>query len=238
MNRRLRLGPPKGAIDIAEARAIDPQIDNRQGSFIYGSPGGDDDVTVTPSGTSPDDPNAAVKRDYELALQIGTLAVWDSFISHYPNGVYADLARAQRSKLLAEQERLQAAEKAKAASEENARLAAEGAAKTTQQKASAKAQSAERARVRAEKLERERKQEDEREKAIREAREVKKPSSVAAQTTITSEPTCSQAHAGCARSRSRFGAGIVHNCESLFAKCMQTGVWEGTYSHFEGLARR
>ena len=130
--------------------------------------------TVTPSATSTADPNATVKRDYELALQIGTQAVWDSFIGQYPAGLYSDLARAQRSKLLAEQERLQATEKAKAASEEKARLAAEGAAKASQQKASAEAQSAERDRVRAEKLERERKQEvvnaeQRKEKAIREA---------------------------------------------------------------------
>ncbi len=225
---------------------------NRQEPFIYGSLGGDDMAlvpaeTVTPSATNTADPNATVRRDYELALQIGTQAVWDSFISQYPAGLYSDLARAQRNKLLAEQERLQTTEKARAASEEKARLAAEGAAKASQQKASADAQSAERARVRAEKIERERKQEvvnaeHRREKAFREAPgsspEVKRPSSEAPQTAINSNPSCSTAYAGCVRSRNRFGRGIIRNCEPLFAKCMQTGVWYGNYSHFEGLARR
>jgi uncharacterized caspase-like protein len=225
---------------------------NKQEPYVYGSLGGDDvplvpAVIVTPSATSTIDPNAAVRRDYELALQIGTQAVWDSFISQYPTGLYADLARAQRSKLLAEQERLQATEKAKAASEEKARLAAEGADKISQQKASAEAQSAEMARVRAEKLEREREQavvraEHRKEKAIREApgssREVKRPSSEGARATINNTPTCSRAYAGCVRARNRFGHGIVRNCEPNFAKCKQTGAWNDTYSHFEGLARR
>ena len=225
---------------------------NKQEPFIYGSLGGDDvalvpAVVVTPSATSTIDPNAAVRRDYELSLQIGTQAVWDAFISQYPTGLYTDLARAQRSKLLAEQERLQATEKAKAASEEKAKLAAEGADKASQQKASAEAQSAERARVRAERLQREREQavvlaEHKREKAIRKAPErspeAKKPSSEAAQTTINNTPTCSRAYAGCVRARSRFGHGIVRNCEPNFAKCKQTGAWNDTYSHFEGLARR
>jgi hypothetical protein len=79
------------------------------------------------------------------------------------------------------------------------------------------------------------------EKEIREApgssREVR-PSSEAAKTTINNTPTCSRAYAGCVRARSRFGKGIVRNCESNFAKCKQTGVWDDSYSHFEGLARR
>jgi hypothetical protein len=225
---------------------------NKQEPYVYGSLGGDDvplvpAVIVTPSATSTIDPNAAVRRDYELALQIGTQAVWDSFISQYPTGLYADLARAQRSKLLAEQERLQATEKAKAASEEKARLAAEGADKTSQQKASAEAQAAERARVRAENREREREQavvaaEHRKERAIREApgssREVKSLSSEGAKTTINNTPTCSRAYAGCVRARGRFGNSIVRSCEPNFAKCKQTGVWNDTYSHFEGLARQ
>jgi uncharacterized caspase-like protein len=225
---------------------------NKQEPYVYGSLGGDDvplvpAVIVTPSATSTIDPNAAVRRDYELALQIGTQAVWDSFISQYPTGLYADLARAQRSKLLAEQERLQATEKAKAASEEKARLAAEGADKTSQQKASAEAQSAERARVRAEKLEREREQavvraEHRKEKAIREAPgrspEVKRPSSEATQTTSSTAPTCSKIRDSCLRASSRFGPLISAHCAPDFAKCMQTGVWNSAYSHFEGVVRR
>ena len=40
-------------------------------------------------------------RDYQLAAQIGTREAWDSFLRRYPEGFYADLARAQRSKLAA-----------------------------------------------------------------------------------------------------------------------------------------
>jgi Caspase domain len=229
---------------------------NKQEPFIYGSLGGDDvalvsAVVVTPSATSTIDSNAAVRRDYELSLQIGTQAVWDAFISQYPTGLYADLARAQRSKLLAEQERLQATERAKAASEEKARLAAEGADEASQQKASAKAQSAETARVRAEKLQREREQavvraEHRKEKAIREAPErsleAKKPSSEAAQTTSSTAPTCSKIRDRCLRASSRFGPLISPHlsahCAPDFAKCMQTGVWHSAYSHFQGVVRR
>jgi hypothetical protein len=56
-------------------------------------------VTAQPPAANPADPNAAVRRDYELALQISTKAVWDSFVSNYPSGFYADLAKAQRDKL-------------------------------------------------------------------------------------------------------------------------------------------
>ena len=225
---------------------------NKQEPYVYGSLGGDDvplvpAAIVAPSATSTIDPNATVRRDYELALQIGTQAVWDSFISQYPAGLYADLARAQRSKLLADQERLQATENAKSAGEEKARLAAEGADKTARQKAPAEAQSAERARVRAENREREREQavvaaEHRKERATREAprpsREAKSLSSEGAKANINNTPTCSRAYAGCVRARGRFGRGIVRSCEPNFAKCKQTGVWNDTYSHFEGLARQ
>ena len=80
-----------------------------------------------------------------------------------------------------------------------------------------------------------------REKENREApgssREVR-PSLEGTKTTINNTPTCSRAYAGCVRARSRFGKGIVRNCEPNFAKCKQTGAWNDTYSHFEGLDRR
>jgi hypothetical protein len=47
-------------------------------------------VTVQRPTTRPSDPNAAGRRDYELALQIGTIPVWNSFISNYPSGFYMD----------------------------------------------------------------------------------------------------------------------------------------------------
>src|SRR6202171_3091098 len=66
---------------------------NKQEPFVYGSLGGDD-VSLVPAAKPvvpavapgapqmPADPEAAIRRTYELALQVGTLEVWDSFISN------------------------------------------------------------------------------------------------------------------------------------------------------------
>ena len=124
---------------------------NRQEPFIYGSLGGDDVALVpspapgAPALTVVADPNAAIRRDYELAERVGTKEAWDSFIATYPDGFYAKLAQAQRNKLVAEEARLAAAERAKSAAEEKTRLAAE------QTKAAAEAKAAEEARIAAEK---------------------------------------------------------------------------------------
>lgn len=80
---------------------------NKQEPFVYGSLGGDDVVLVPPSQTKAAvpaqvaalDPNSQLRRDYELAAAINTKAAWDAFISTYPKGFYADLARAARTKL-------------------------------------------------------------------------------------------------------------------------------------------
>src|SRR5262249_26776431 len=120
---------------------------NRQEPFIYGSLGGDDVALVpspapgAPALTIVADPNAAIRRDYELAERVGTKEAWDSFIATYPNGFYAKLAQAQRNKLAAEEARLAAADRAKAAAEEKTRLAAE------QTKAATKAKAAEEAKI-------------------------------------------------------------------------------------------
>jgi uncharacterized caspase-like protein len=144
---------------------------SRQEPFVYGSLGGEDvplvpatpqvapaAASVTPAGaplgnpavTGSDDPEAAIRRTYELALQVGTPEVWDSFISNYPNSFYTDLAKAQRRKLMAEEARLAATEKAKAAQEDQTRLAIEGAKAVEQARAAAQAKAAEEARVAAE----------------------------------------------------------------------------------------
>jgi uncharacterized caspase-like protein len=162
---------PKPGLDIRKAFGFTRDdvlkvTNNKQEPFIYGSLGGDDVVlvpvlAVPPLTTSPSDPNAAVRRDYELAERIGTMPVWDSFIKNYPSGFYADLAKAQRDKLNAEAASTAATEKAKAAVEEQKRLAIEGAKSAEQAKAAVQAQAAEFARVAAE-----------RKKAIEEARVV------------------------------------------------------------------
>jgi hypothetical protein len=134
---------------------------NRQEPFIYGSLGGDDLALVpavaAPSAAAPlpatsvADPNAAIRRDYELSEKVGTREAWDFFLSAYPDGFYAKLAQAQRNKLAAEEARVAATEKARAAADEQKRLAAEGAKAAEQAKAATDAKAAEEARVAAEK---------------------------------------------------------------------------------------
>ena len=87
---------------------------NKQEPFVYGSLGGNDVSLVaaaavqaapTASGPQPIDSTAAIRRDYELALQVGTKEAWDYFIASYPEGFYSNLARAQTRKIAAEAER-------------------------------------------------------------------------------------------------------------------------------------
>jgi hypothetical protein len=127
---------------------------NRQEPYVYGSLGGDDLALVPakPAGTGPQaDPQTAVRRDYELALQLGTRDGWEAFLSQYPDGFYANLAKGQLKKIAAEEARVAAAEKARQAEQEKARLAAEGARQAEIAKAAAAAKAAEEARVAAEK---------------------------------------------------------------------------------------
>jgi uncharacterized caspase-like protein len=127
---------------------------NRQEPYVYGSLGGDDVplVAAKPVATGPQaDPDAPVRRAYELALQVGSREVWEAFMRSYPDGFYADLAKAQLRKVTAEESRAAAAAAAKAAEQEKARLAAEGARQAEQAKAAAAAKAAEAARIAAEK---------------------------------------------------------------------------------------
>ncbi len=129
---------------------------NRQEPYVYGSLGGDDVALVpaVPAFAAPASANVDIRRDYELALQVGTRAAWKSFLSAYPTGFYADLAKGQIDKIAAEEARVTATEKASRAEEDKARLSAEGARQTEQAKAAAAAQSAEKARLAAEKARR------------------------------------------------------------------------------------
>lgn len=69
---------------------------NRQEPFVYGSLGGDT-VALVPKAV---DPNAEARRDYELAAQVGSKEAWESFLKVHTEGLYANLARAQYSKLM------------------------------------------------------------------------------------------------------------------------------------------
>jgi uncharacterized caspase-like protein len=124
----------------------------RQEPFVYGSLGGDD-VPLVPVKAAPSAPNpqAEVRRDYELALQIGNKSALNAFLAQYPDGFYASLARLQLEKFAAEEARIAATEKARLAEQERARLAAEGAQKGQQARADADAKAAEQTRLAAEK---------------------------------------------------------------------------------------
>jgi hypothetical protein len=128
---------------------------NRQEPFVYGSLGGDDVPLVPAPKVAPPvaaaSPQADMRRDYELALQIGNKGALNAFLAQYPDGFYANLAKLQIEKLSAEEARVAATEKARVAEQERVRLAAEGAQKTAQAKADADAKAAEQARIAAEK---------------------------------------------------------------------------------------
>lgn len=122
---------PKPGLDLRKAFGFTRDevlkvTNNKQEPFIYGSLGGDDftlvpAATASPSATSPVDTGSPARRDYELALQIGTRDVWNSFISTYPTGFYSDLAKARRDKL-AQTDNLVAAKDEKAAVYKRQRL--------------------------------------------------------------------------------------------------------------------
>ncbi len=135
---------------------------NRQEPFVYGSLGGNDVALVparavpaavpAPPAASPQvaNPQADIRRDYELALQVGNKAAMSAFLAQHPDGFYASLAKLQLDKISAEEAHVAATEKARAAEQERARLASEGARKEAQAKADADAKAAEAARLAAE----------------------------------------------------------------------------------------
>jgi uncharacterized caspase-like protein len=127
---------------------------NKQEPYVYGSLGGDD-VPLVPARSAVTAPvadlQAAARRDYELALQLGTRDGWQAFLLEYPEGYYAILAKGQLNKIAAEETRAAAAETARLAEQEKARLAAGRADKAEQEKAAAAAKVAEEVRLAAEK---------------------------------------------------------------------------------------
>jgi uncharacterized caspase-like protein len=150
---------PKPGLDLRRAFGfvrddVLKSTGNKQEPYVYGSLGGDDLslVAAKPAATGPQtDPQAAVRRDYELALQAGDRDAWEAFLQAYPDGFYANLAKVQLKKIAAEETRVAAAEKARLAEQEKARLAAEGAKQAEIAKAAAAARAAEDARIAAEK---------------------------------------------------------------------------------------
>ena len=194
---------PKPGLDLRKALGFTRDevlkvTNNRQEPFVYGSLGGND-VSLVPAiaapvatGPAASGNDALVQRAYELALQVGNKAVWDTFIAKYPSGLYTELAKAQRDKVVSEAARLAATEKAKAAQEEQTRLAVEGAKKAELEKAAAEAKKAEQQRIAAElakKAEEAKVAEAEKAKAAEEARNAAdKRTSVASLTPDQSAP--------------------------------------------------
>ncbi|MCP3448284.1 caspase family protein [Bradyrhizobium sp. CCGUVB14] len=130
---------------------------NKQEPFVYGSLGGED-VPLVPVKAAPVaavapvvNPQADMRRDYELALQVGNKPAWEAFLAQHPDGFYANLAKLQLDKIQAEQAHAAAIEKAKQADAERDRLAALGAQKDAQAKAVADAKAAEQAQLAAQK---------------------------------------------------------------------------------------
>jgi len=150
---------PKPGLDLRRAFGfvrddVLKNTGNKQEPYVYGSLGGSDVplVPAKPAAAGPQaDPQAAVRRDYELALQLATRDGWEAFLSQYSDGFYANLAKGQLKKIAAEETRAAAAEKARLAEQERARLAAEGAKQAEVAKAAAAAKAAEEARIAAEK---------------------------------------------------------------------------------------
>jgi uncharacterized caspase-like protein len=149
---------PKPGLDLRRAFGfvrddVLKNTGNKQEPFVYGSLGGNDVplVPAKPVATGPQaDPQAAVRRDYELALQAGDRDAWEAFLQAYPDGFYANLAKVQLKKIAAEEARASATERARLAEQEKARLAAEGARQAEQAKAAAAAKAAEGTRIAAE----------------------------------------------------------------------------------------
>jgi hypothetical protein len=133
---------------------------NKQEPYVFGSLGGAD-VVLVPAPVVPvalplpavpvEDSAVEVRREYEFAERVGTKEVWDYFLKAHSNGFYADLAKAQRNKLTAEEARVAATQQAKIAIDEQIRLAVQGAIASEQANAAAKAKTAEEARLAAEK---------------------------------------------------------------------------------------
>ncbi|MCK1744949.1 caspase family protein [Bradyrhizobium sp. 139] len=150
---------PKPGLDLRKAFGfvrddVLKSTANKQEPFVYGSLGGDDVplVPAKPVATGPQpNPQSELRRDYELALQLGTRDGWEAFLAQYPEGFYANLAKGQLNKIGAEETRASAEQKAKAAEQEKTRLVAERAQKVEQDKAAAAAKTAEEARIAAEK---------------------------------------------------------------------------------------
>jgi Caspase domain len=77
---------------------------NSQEPFLYGAMGGGS-LALVPSKAEPPKPavdsDSSARADFDLAKQIGTTEAWDAFLAHHASGFLADLAKAERAKIVA-----------------------------------------------------------------------------------------------------------------------------------------
>lgn len=105
---RLALGLVRD--DVIEATRTSPEP---QTPYVSGTVGGEA-VSVAPATGETVKPNTEVialppkldpdrhaREDFDRARSVNSLAAWEAFLRHYPTGLLADLARAERDKLTA-----------------------------------------------------------------------------------------------------------------------------------------
>jgi hypothetical protein len=105
------LAVPGLDVRIAMGRVRDEVLqntNNRQEPFTYGSLGGSE-LFIIPPPAKPKieeaplpglNQNAEVRRDYELAMQLGSKEAWEAFLTQHPNGgLYTTFAKQQVAKL-------------------------------------------------------------------------------------------------------------------------------------------
>jgi hypothetical protein len=114
---------------------------NRQEPFVYGSLGGDN-LALVPAPAKPVEADADARVDYEFAAQLGTKEVWDSFLVRHPGGFYANLARAQMSRLVSAEQSQVMADNARRDAEDQAAQKAEKLQKRVDEPAKSQAAAA------------------------------------------------------------------------------------------------
>jgi uncharacterized caspase-like protein len=78
---------------------------NRQEPYVYGSLGGAEVALVPVKVVAPlpaEAPTSDIRRDLELAIQVGTKEALDAFLAQHPEGYHANLARLELSKVVAQ----------------------------------------------------------------------------------------------------------------------------------------
>lgn len=120
LDLRIAMGKVRDEVMTATSR--------RQEPFVYGSLGGSL-VSLVPVNTADDVAPANadnMRRDYELAVQVGTPQAFESFLESFPTGFYANLARSQLAKVKAVKDAEREAAEARAKAESAAAASARG----------------------------------------------------------------------------------------------------------------